>query len=794
MNTVFFLINALRNDTLKTLESLRAQTGLEHIVVFQPATTERTHRVDDAGCDQITIAEIEDCSFTARVWKRMAAFKADRVFVYTKTMPLQMGYRAVERMLQACNGYEDQIMVYADHYEQRNGETLPHPLTDCQEGSVRNDFDFGSVMLFSHLPSFDCDYKYAATYAAQLHTKKKVHLREFLYTEQESDLRQSGEKQFDYVNPAQRDVQIEMEQAFSRYLDKEGLRLTTDMIRNANLNVAMDTEASVIIPVRNRERTIGDAVRSALSQQTAFKYNVIVVDNHSTDGTTAAIEQIAAQDSRVVHIIPQQTDLGIGGCWDLAVRSPECGKFAVQLDSDDLYSSTDTLQWIVDKFYETKAAMVIGSYSLVDFNLKPLPPGLIDHKEWTDENGMNNALRINGLGAPRAFFTPVLREIGFPNTSYGEDYAVGLAISRRYKIGRIYDCLYLCRRWEGNSDAALSLEKQNRNNAYKDSLRTMEIEARRTLRSPRAALHFTRNYDQWLSAQLNLWPEVDQRVADLNKSVKRRTLTTGNGVQLAVQYNPARILSTAAKVDKESIARRQCFLCQDNQPKEQMHVNCWGKYQLCINPYPILHDHFTVPLMAHKPQVLGERLADIQTMVALMPNRVFFYNGAKCGASAPDHFHFQTGAADEMPLQRDFAIYEAKAASITAGIKLITNYACPVFICHDIDDVRSVIAALPIVDNEPEPRFNLLAWKDKGAEEHYLVIPRRKSRPDCFFAEDEEQYCISPGSVDMAGLIVAPREEDFTRITADKAENILREVGLSDEAIAETIQRIQKNG
>ena len=418
-------------------------------------------------------------------------------------------------------------MVYADRWEQRVDEdgqiALPteHPVIDYQEGAVRDDFDFGGLWLVRGdlLRQFAADnkqrYKYAASYALRLYLSRHgdlVHLREPLYTEQETDLRRSGEKQFDYVNPAAREVQIEMERACTSHLKAVGawiapdeyddvplreedqalLQITSLPISTAQTEAtgelpsekvsvsSFPVVASVIIPVRNRVRTIGDAIQSALSQETNFTFNVIVVDNHSTDGTDEVVRRFV-QDERVVLLQPDRTDLGIGGCWDYAIRSNSCGRYAVQLDSDDLYSGTDTLARIVEAFVKQRAAMVIGSYRMVNFNLETLPPGLIDHREWTPDNGRNNALRINGLGAPRAFDTAVLREIGFPNTSYGEDYALGLAISRRFRIARIYDELYLCRRWEGNSDAALDVHRVNRHNAYKDELRTFELRARRKL-------------------------------------------------------------------------------------------------------------------------------------------------------------------------------------------------------------------------------------------------------------------------------------------------------------------------
>ncbi|MGN1236047.1 MAG: DUF4922 domain-containing protein, partial [Bacteroidaceae bacterium] len=691
---------------------------------------------------------------------------------------------ALERMIAMCD--RSGTMVYADHYDKKGDTLVPHPVIDYQEGSLRNDFDFGSLQVYSGKFYTNCDYKYAALYADQLR-RKHIHIPEFLYTEEESDTRKSGEKQFDYVNPAQADMQKEMEQAATAFLKSCNLLITPQMIRCANLDVDFAMEASVIIPVRNREKTIGDAIRSALRQETSFNYNIIVVDNHSTDNTGKEIDLVAAEDKRVIHLVPEHNDLGIGGCWDLAIRSEHCGKFAVQLDSDDLYSSPHTLQRIVDKFYETKAAMVIGSYSLVDFDLNPLPPGLIDHKEWTDENGMNNALRINGLGAPRAFFVPVLRKIGFPNTSYGEDYAVGLAISRQYRIGRIYDSLYLCRRWSGNSDAALSIEKTNRNNVYKDWIRTREIAARRKLVNENFS-----DQEVWsfFHAQLAAWPEVKKRFEDLYRQVKHKSFQADNGILYEAQFNPERIRSTEAKVDPESIARRKCFLCIDNQPQEQMHLSFEGRYQLCVNPYPILHQHFTLPLTAHEPQVLKGHYNDIERIMEYRDDLVLFYNGAKCGASAPDHFHFQLCNHGEIPLERDYMNYLQKGnVSLGNDIYMVTSFAYPFFVCPCKSRcIELIIDALPIVDEEPEPRFNLIA-----TDGSVIIIPRRKLRPDCYYAEGEAKMSVSPGAVDMGGLIVTPRKEDFERLTADIITSILKEVTLTEEELELTIERIKNS-
>lgn len=408
------------------------------------------------------------------------------MLIYTKDMPLEMGMFALDRIL--CIAEDTNAdMLYADHYKMVDGQRKKHPLIVCQKGALRDDFDFGSVLVFKSssfkraVRAMEADFEFAALYDLRLRMKNIVHVNEYLYTEIETDNRKSGEKQFDYVDPRNRAVQIEMEKVCTEHLKRIGAWLEPKF-REPDINEFADNAfkvtATVVIPVFNRARTVKDAVESALSQQCDFPYNVIVVDNHSTDGTTELLEGMAVADERLVHVVPAKYDLGIGGCWNLAVHHELCGEYAVQLDSDDVYSGPDTLQKIVDAFREQKCAMVVGTYQMTDFNMNPIPPGVIDHREWTEDNGRNNALRINGLGAPRAFWTPLLRTINLPDTSYGEDYALGLRISREYRIGRIYDVLYCCRRWDGNSDAALDIDRVNANNQYKDRIRTWELEAR----------------------------------------------------------------------------------------------------------------------------------------------------------------------------------------------------------------------------------------------------------------------------------------------------------------------------
>lgn len=443
-----------------------------------------TERVSDApeGC---TVVPVQSLNSTDAVRKIAALADADYTMLYTKYTSLELGMFALERMLHIADD-SAAGMVYADHYIVTNGTAKNNPVISYQQGSLRDDFNFGSVLIYNTsilkeaVAQMTADYKFAGLYDLRLKASQKaslVHINEYLYSEVEQDTRKSGEKIFDYVDPKNRAVQIEMEEACKQHLKAIGGYLAPEF-RQIEFNAGdFEFEASVIIPVRNRIRTIKDAIRSVLNQKTTFKFNLIVIDNYSTDGTSEAIDEFAS-DSRLIHLIPERKDLGIGGCWNAGVHHPMCGKFAVQLDSDDVYSDENTLQKMVNAFYEQNCAMVVGTYMMTDFNMNMIAPGIIDHKEWTPENGRNNALRINGLGAPRAFYTPVLREIKVPNTSYGEDYALGLNFSRHYQIGRVYDVVYMCRRWEDNSDASLDVVKMNGHNTYKDRIRTWELQAR----------------------------------------------------------------------------------------------------------------------------------------------------------------------------------------------------------------------------------------------------------------------------------------------------------------------------
>lgn len=722
--------------------------------------------------------------------------------ICTQVQDLEFGYMALERMCDYLSAPQCS-MVYADHYKTIKGERTPHPVIDYQLGSVRDDFDFGSLLMFrtDYLKraineiEAEKEYQHSALYALRLALSRYgelTHIREFLYTETEIDLRKSGEKQFDYVDPRNRQVQIEREEVFTRHLKKIGAYLKPGMMTVDLKEGEFSHEASIIIPVRNRARTINDAIRSVLEQETSFPFNLIIIDNHSTDGTSEIIEQYK-NDNRVIHLIPERTDLGIGGCWNLGINHPQCGRFAIQLDSDDLYSTPHTVQTIVDKFYKEQCAMVIGSYRMTDFTLQTLPPGVIAHKEWTDENGHNNALRINGLGAPRAFFTPLLRKIRVPNTSYGEDYALGLAFSRQYRIGRIYDVLYLCRRWEGNSDAALSIEKINQNNNYKDSLRTLEIKLRQAMNKKRQA------GDLFIENQLAKWQTARTNHEALNQIETRRFELAGNTI--TIQFNPARAVSTCAKVDKSSIEARKCFLCPENKPNEQdeIIISLDEPFSLRINPYPILPGHLTISSLKHQDQVLADKT------IRQLPGKliswleeyfasgyVLFYNGAKCGASAPDHFHFQAVKQSDVPVIQQWerlmetAVREKEIKTEngnTYSSFQITSYICPiqVFICNHSADIlpemiNQYLESLPLHEGESEPRYNLFAWQDKQRGFTMAYFPREEHRPACYTATGGEQLLVSPGALDMAGLLVTPRKEDFDKITESDITQIYKEV------------------
>ena len=806
----------------EALTELHDNKTVQHINLLVSSDFAAQHQVPD-GCTFVVIDRLESSNTITSIAENT---DADYVIICTKTTPIKWGLYALERFLRTADD-TGAVMIYSDHYSMVKDERLSqdgtsavgklekHPVIDYQEGSLRDDFDFGSLWLIKSQCLRDyaaqtdrVDYLYAGLYDLRLYLSRVgeiFHLNEYLYTENELDTRKSGEKQFDYVNPRNREVQVEMERACTQHLEKVGALIDTSYYRLPDFNEQdFEYEASVVIPVFNREKTIADAVKSALSQKANFKFNVIVVNNHSTDKTGEILSRIAhemeekndKQAGRLIQIVPERRDLGIGGCWNVAINSDHCGKFAVQLDSDDLYSSPKTLQKIVDAFYKQKAAMMIGSYRMCDFDLNTLPPGLIDHKEWTEDNGCNNALRINGLGAPRAFFTPLVRQIQFPNTSYGEDYALGLAFSRRYRIGRIYDELYLCRRWGGNSDAALSIDRVNANNLYKDRLRTMELKARRQMLQGKADIMEDSSISRFFNRQLEKWDDARHRFRDL-KHVETKKLSE----EVRLQFNPARIVSTGAKIDKKTLGERPCFLCDKNRPKEQMSQQIDELFHLLVNPFPILPVHFTIPARKHQPQAIYKNYGEMHRFLSLHSELMVFYNGPKCGASAPDHLHFQAGTSGILPLQANWQRLSRNLTDIISlndeeKIAVVRDFIVPAFVIisksEESDETlfHRLYKSMPMRGDETEPMMNIIAWR-KEDEYISVVIPREKHRPEAYFAEGDAQVMVSPGALDMSGLIITPREEDFHKLTEESATTILQECGISTEKMNSIVTKLK---
>lgn len=788
------------DDAQNALSVLHEYKTVQHIHFLVSADFAAHHQVPE-GCTFVITDRLESSNTIVSIAENT---DADYVMICTRHTTIGWGNNTLERFLRVADD-TDAVMVYADHYKMVEGKMEKHPVIDYQSGSLRDDFDFGSLWCIKAQALADYiaqpdreEYQFAALYDLRLYLSRVgeiFHLNEFLYSEAELDTRKSGEKQFDYVNPRNREVQIEMEKACTQHLGKVGALIDTTFYRQPDFGEQdFEYEASVIIPVFNREKTVADAVKSALGQKASFKFNVIVVNNHSTDRTDEILDELKVDN--LIQIVPERTDLGIGGCWNEAINSSFCGKFAVQLDSDDLYSSPKTLQKIVDAFYKQKAAMIIGSYRMCDFDLNTLPPGLIDHKEWTDENGCNNALRINGLGAPRAFFTPLVRQIQFPNTSYGEDYALGLAFSRRYRIGRIYDELYLCRRWGGNSDAALSVEKVNANNLYKDRLRTMELKARQHMLQGKADIMEDSSISRFFNRQLEVWTDARHRFRDL-KHVETRQFSD----QLKLQWNPARIVSTGAKIDKKTLGERPCFLCDKNRPKEQMSKQIDEKFHLLVNPFPILPVHFTIPARKHQPQLIYKNYGEMHRFISLHSDLMVFYNGPKCGASAPDHLHFQAGTNGILPLQTNWQRLSRNLTDIISlndeeKISVVLDFIVPAFVIisksAESDEAlfRRLYKAMPQRGDETEPMMNIISWR-KGEEFISVVIPREKHRPEAYFAEGDAQFVVSPGALDMSGLIITPREEDFRKLTEEKALSLLQECGVSEEKMNAIIAKLK---
>lgn len=825
-----FLPFGMIEETMQTVKELRSSELVDKIYLLTSPLTNITL----SGCELIPIPKMQ----STEALKAIAELSdATYTLLYTKQTTLKMGLLALERMVQVME-MTQAGMVYADHYQQADGIQMPAPVIDYQAGSLRDDFDFGSVMLFQAdafkeaAEAATNDYKYAGLYDLRLKVSQKhelVHINEYLYTEVESDQRKSGEKQFDYVDPKNREAQIEMEKACTDHL-KEIDGYLYPYFRPVDFSKTsseFEYEASVIIPVRNRIRTVKDAVSSALSQQTTFPFNVIVIDNHSTDGTTEALRELAAADSRLIHVIPQRKDLGIGGCWNVGIHHKKCGKFAIQLDSDDVYKDERTLQIMVNAFYEQNCAMVIGTYMMTDVDLNEIAPGIIDHKEWTPFNGRNNALRINGLGAPRAFYTPVLRSINLPNTSYGEDYAIGLEISRNYQVGRVYDVVYLCRRWEGNSDAALPIEKVNRNNQYKDRIRTWELQQRiritKNIREAQEAI------GEMIERQTQSWELAKENYQLLEEGLEQAkdTLFKGDGFRTHAKLfpNPRRILSATACTDASFLQLRPCFLCQENRPEEQEFIE-YQNYQILVNPYPIFNRHLTIADAQHQPQSIADRFDDMIDLAYVLDEFNILYNGPECGASAPDHFHFQASGKEEQldgtlggewskkrlilndEIEFKYVKEPVSALFIRAkDKKVLSRIFKQVYeiLAKDCDGKEPMMNILTSYGIEHLPEFDNHVDRDEYDNEmialerfelHYpyfcTIFLRSKHRPDCYYAEGEEQILISPAIAEMNGIFPIAREEDRQKMTPKKVCEICEEVSLSKEKFKDILKRLEE--
>lgn len=686
------------------------------------------------------IIALEGRSSAAVAQAARRAEEADSAVVFLKTGSGEISSDNLDELAAVAVG-DGVAMAYSD-YVMADGTTVE--LIDRHEGALRDDFDFGEMIavpttLFVNVAaSLTPGLCAAGFYELILALSRRgeiVHLPHPLYMVGMSD--DSTVSQFDYVDPRNRESQIEMESVATRHLELTGALVdpASDYVPISEArNAVYPVEASVIIPVRNRVSTIDDAVRSALSQQTDFAFNVIVVDNFSTDGTTELLESLASADARVVHIVPAETGRGIGGCWNIAVNRPECGRYAVQLDSDDLYASYQTLQLIVDEFRSSGAAMVVGSYMLTDFNLEPIPPGVIDHREWTDINGMNNALRINGFGAPRAFRTDIIRRIGFPDVSYGEDYAAALAVSRRHRIARIYEPIYLCRRWEGNSDASPTRAQLNANNLYKDSVRTAEINARKRLTAERLENIF--------DCQMRGWDAVASAYSALASAPCKQIEV--DGARYTVRCLESRSRSTNADVSPAAIAARPCFLCRGNRPAEQ-HVTVRDDYEILVNPYPILNPHYTIVARRHTPQRLAGRVADMAMFARDAAGMTVFFNGASSGASAPDHFHFQMVRSTDVPAWTEPVRHAMRLSSV--------------------EEVERFVAV------EGSDMLNLLCRADGKDRVEFVAFRRRCHRP-----ADWDTLRVSPASLDLAGCVVVARRKDFDNLDSGSLRRILDEV------------------
>lgn len=711
-------------------------------------------------------------------------------------------------------------IVYSDFYDRDNHRISAHPLTDYQEGSIRDDFNFGRFYIFSAAAISKALAQYGGlpndpdTVLYDLRLKismnhSLIHVPEFLYTASARkllSLKETGKKtetQFDYVSRNNFTRQKKFEKIAANHLKLIGAYLPPPVKTTSREPEESLWKASVVIPVLNRKKTIADALKSALSQKTDFPFNIIVVDNHSTDGTTDLLKTFAARYPHVHHVIPRSRNLGIGGCWNEAIYSPFCGRYVVQLDSDDLYSSPHTLRKIVNTLRKGSYAMVVGSYTLVNEKLTPIEPGLIDHREWTRANGHNNLLRVNGMGAPRAFDATILRKFGFPNVSYGEDYAVALRMAREYKIGRIYESLYLCRRWKDNTDASLSVERQNQNDYYKDKLRTLEIKARQQLKAAegifagypeKSGLTLPDLCRNFFASQKQSWPALADACRDLS-GAKTRDVDCGD-YSVTLQYNPARAISGGAAVDPESIRRRPCFLCKENRPADQKAIVYRNAFLLLCNPAPIFDRHFTVVSRDHRRQEISSSLDSFLKIARdAAPEYAVLYNGPACGASAPDHLHFQMIPSAALPfLDRLHNLpMPRKASSVRFSTRSDFDRTFVILESEDVDAVSHQMlnllhTAQKILATTDEPPVNVFCVHHEDSY-RLVVFLRGKHRPDAYYAEGEERLFVSPGAIDMAGTIITPCLADYERLAAETLRGIYREVSLDPSRFDRIIRK-----
>jgi len=747
------------------------------------------------------------------------------LFVVDSQKEIKLSANSINRLLTIAEEKRAGI-IYSDFIWKKGNNLAPHPLIDYQLGSIRDDFNFGHLFLFSgniikaalqkygSLPSdanialYDLRLKVSIDYSV-------FHVPEFLYTVVAGKAKSFRDKNDSIANhfssTAAKNIsaQKKLEKVATNYLKLTGAYLEVRTQKAPQTNDSFPVEASIIIPVLNRKRTIREAIQSALTQKTNFDFNIIVVDNHSTDSTTGIIKKLAGKNEKIKHIIPERHDLGIGGCWNEAVFSSYCGRYAIQLDSDDLYSSALTLQRIVDALRKGNYALVVGAYSVVNQRLKKIPPGLIDHKEWTKTNGHNNLLRVNGLGAPRAFDTSIIREIGFPNVSYGEDYAVALRISREYQIGRIYKSIYLCRRWRENTDAAPSIEKQNRNDFYKDELRTMEIKARQLLNKNKKEMEnrtfskYPREKQKSLTALcLNLleeqkksWPGLAYAYQEL-ANVRTRSISCGS-YKVDLQFNPQRAVSSGAAVDWESIKNRPCFLCTYNLPAQQRGISYRGDYLILCNPAPIFDKHFTIVNLHHQPQAIAASLILLMNLAQdLAPGFTVFYNGPACGASAPDHLHLQAIPKNALPFieasKTQSPIKEISGVKFYTGEKL--DRAVIILTGTRKNTLQKqfshlIKAAQKIIPTDSEPMLNVLCTYENNTW-RLIIFLRQKHRPDAFFLESEKRIFVSLGAIDMAGVIITPMLADFNRLEDSQISSIYREVSFTEDATNKIIREL----